>query len=96
MPIRSIVGIIALGGASFWGILGALLNFEMIEKVNEKLPEGERFEWLDWNLNKYQRLKREYGKFYPNGQLLVRVRILTVLLFVWILVSAWGFGLFAR
>jgi hypothetical protein len=96
MTTRIIVGIIALACASASGIFGALFNFEMIEKVNDKLPEKERFEWFGWNLFKYQRLKREYRKFYPDGRLLFRVRILTVLLFVWILVCVWGFRLFAR
>jgi hypothetical protein len=96
MTTRIIVGIIALACASGCGIFGAFLNFEMIEKVNDKLPEEGRFEWFGWDLFKYRRLKREYRKFYPDGRLLFRVRILTVLLFVWILVCAWSFRLIAR
>ena len=96
MTTRSIVGIIALTCASVCGIFGSFLNFQMIDKVNNKLPEEGRFEWFGWNLLKYQKLIRDYRMFYPDGQLLFRVRLVSVLLFVWMLVCAWGFRFFAR
>jgi hypothetical protein len=96
MTTRLIVGIIALACASVFGIFGSFLNFQLIDKVNQKLPEEGRFEWFGWNLLKYQRLIREYRKFYPDGRLVFGVRILAVLLFFWMLVCAWGFRFFAR
>jgi hypothetical protein len=96
MTTRLIVGIIALACASVFGIFGSFLNFQIIDKVNQKLQEERRFEWFGRNLLKYQRLIREYRKFYPDGRLVFGVRILTVLLFFWMLVCAWGFRFFAR
>ena len=96
MTARIIVGIIALACAVVCGILGSFLNFQIIARVNDKLPEEERFEWFGWNLIKYQKLNREYRKFYPDERLPFRLRVLTILLFVSMLVCAWGFGFFAR
>ncbi len=96
MTTRIIVGIIALACALVCGILGSFLNFQIIDKVNRELPEEERFEWFGWNLSKYQKLNREYRKLYPGERLPFRLRVLTILLFVCVLVCAWGFGLLAR
>ncbi len=43
----------------------------MVDKVNEKLPEAEKFGQLGWYLAKRLRLNREYKRFYPGGQLLL-------------------------
>lgn len=78
------------------GILSTLANFEMIDKVNSKLPESEQFSQLGWHFAKRLRLSREYRRFYPEGRLRLRVRILGTLMFACVIVAAWSFGLFGR
>ncbi len=80
---------------SLWSF-STFASFEMVDKVNDKLPETEKFDHLSWYFSKRLRLNRKYRMFYPDGQLLLRVRILTVLMFVCGLVAAWGIGFFAK
>jgi hypothetical protein len=96
MTTRIIVGIVALGCGPICAMAASFANLEMIDKVNEKLPNGEQFAKLWWYLSKYQRLRREYERLYPKGRLLLKVRVLTVVVFACGLICVWGFGLFAK
>jgi hypothetical protein len=96
MAPRIIVGIVAVACTSVCGLVSTFASFEMVDKVNDKLPETEKFDHLGWYFSKRLRLNRKYRMLYPDGQLLLRVRILTVLMFVCGLVAAWGFGFFAQ
>ncbi len=66
----------------------------MVEKVNDKLPKEEQFIALGWYLSKTLRLHREYRSLYPDGHLLLTVRLLMALMIVCLLTCAWGFGFF--
>jgi hypothetical protein len=90
------VGIVALACVSICGVVGSLVSFEMIDKVNEKLPKEEQFASLGWYYSKSRRFNREYKRLYPDGPLLSKMRALTALMFACLLVSAWGFGFFTR
>jgi hypothetical protein len=96
MATRVIVGIIALVCVSICGMIAAFANFEMVDKVNNKLPKGEQFATLGWYFSKRQRLHREYRRLYPDGRLLLKVRLLVALMIACLLICAWGFGLFAK
>jgi hypothetical protein len=96
MTPRIIVGIVALLSVSVCGLLSTFMTFEVVDKVNEKLPETEKFAQLGWYLSKRQRLNREYRRFYPEGRLLLWVRVLMALMFVCLLTAAWSFGVFAK
>lgn len=50
----------------------AVTGFEIVDAVNAKLPESERFEPLGWYPAKTLRLHREYRRLYPLGRLLRR------------------------
>ena len=95
MTTRFIVGIVALGCVSVCGLVATIANFEMMEMVNEKLPKGEQFAVLGWYFSKRQRLHREYERLFPDGHLLLRVRVATALMFACLLICAWGLGFFA-
>jgi hypothetical protein len=90
------VGIVALACVSICGLVASLASFEMVDKVNEMLPKGQQFAALGWYFSKYQRLNREYKRLYPGGHLLLKVRLLTALMFACLLICAWGFGFFTR
>jgi hypothetical protein len=73
-----------------------LTTYEMMDKVNEKLPKEEQFGALWWYASKYQRLHREYRRMYPEGGLLLKVRVLWALMFACMFVCVWEFGFFAK
>jgi len=78
------------------GLLSTFAIFEMVDKVNDKLPETERFDHLGWHYFKHLRLNRKYRTLYPDGKLLKRVRMLTVLIFASGFIAALCFGIFTR
>jgi len=94
--VGTVVGLVALAGVSICGLVGSLTSMEMVDKVNEMLPKGEQFAPLGWYFSKYQRLNHEYKRLYPDGRLLLRVRVLTALMFACLLICALSFGFFAR
>ena|SRR5215469_9252207 len=76
-------------------ITSSVVISEMVDRVNEKLPQERQFSHLWWYWEKYQRLFSEYRRLYPDGGLPRRFRILAVLLFACFVVSAWGLGFFS-
>src|SRR5260221_4140611 len=77
MTPRVTVGIVALACVSVFGVVASLINFEMMDKVNEKLSEREQFTALGWYFSKYQRLHREYERLYPDGRLRLKFGVVT-------------------
>ena len=96
MTSRLIVGVVALACVLVCGLAASLATFEILDKVNDKLPKGEQFATLGWYFSKYKRLNREYKRLYPDGRLLLKGRVLTVLMFASMLICAWGLGFFSR
>jgi hypothetical protein len=96
MTPRNIVGVVAIVCGSICGILACLANVEMISKVNNKLPDAEKFADLFWYPSKRRKLHRKYRTFYPDGRLLIQVHILTAVIFMCFFVTAWSFGFFAK
>ena len=94
MTPRIIVGMLALVGVSVFGILSTIARLQMVEQVNNRLPQDRQFGELGWYWLKIQRLHREYGRLCPSGQLSRKVRIFGGLSILSLLVSAWGFGFF--
>jgi len=89
-----IIGTTAFICALVFAITSSLTVFQMVDEVNDKLPEERKFSHLWWYWSKYERLFAEYRRLYPDVGLLRRFRVLTALLFVCFLVSAWGLGFF--
>jgi hypothetical protein len=96
MMAREIVGIAAVACGSICGLVSALTNLGMMDKVNGKLPKEEQFAATGWYWFKTRRLHREYQRLYPGERLLFRYRILTAIMFACVVVWLWGFGFFAR
>lgn len=94
MAPRIIIGIVAVVCVSVCGILSTFALFEIVDQVNRKSPEAEKFNHLGWSFSKRLRLNRKYRTLYPDGQLLIKVRILIVLMFSCLVFAAWGFGIF--
>ena len=96
MNLRYVIGIIALAGVSVCGLTASLVGSEMVDKVNGLLPAEQQFAPLGWYWSKYRRLKNEYKRLYPAGNLLRMQRALTLVMFACLLISCWGFGFFVR
>ena len=75
MTTHIIVGIIAFVCGVLCAISGTLLVFEMVDSVNDKLPEEQQFSPLWWYPSKYGRLFTEYKRLYPDGRLAKRFRL---------------------
>ena len=95
MTARLVIGIGAVACVSVCGLLSTFASSGMVDQVNAKLPKAEQFEGLGWFTEKTLRLHREYRRLYPEGRLLFKLRVLTVLMFTCLLVCAWAFGIFS-
>jgi hypothetical protein len=89
MTLRLIAGLVAIACGSACGLVASFTNFRMIDEVNGRLPEEERFKLVGW-------YRREYKRFYPEGRLLIRVRILSAIMLICMVVAAWCFGVVPR
>jgi hypothetical protein len=96
MTTRTMIGIVALLGMTISGMILSFKIFQMVDKVNDRLPKQEQFDPLSWYLSKRLRLRRAYKKLYPHGRLLSQVDIATALMFACLLICAWGFGIFGK
>ena len=90
MTTHVIVGIVAFVCGLVCAITGTLVVFEMVNGVNEKLPEDQQFSHLWWYPSKQKQLLLEYERLYPDGGLARRWRVLIILVFAFGFVSAWG------
>jgi hypothetical protein len=91
MTIRLIVGGVALASVSLCGLISAFVTFEIVDLVNKKLPEKDRFDPFWWYWEKTRRLHREYKRLYPSGRLLRKTHILLALMIGCLLTCAWCF-----
>jgi len=41
----------------------------LVDAVNRQLPVGEQFSHYAWYWSRYTRLRREYRRLYPSGEL---------------------------
>jgi hypothetical protein len=68
------------------GVASALysgfLTYAAMDKVNERLPVEQRFPPLWWYAEKYSRLRREYRRLYPGGELLRKAFLFEIACFV--------------
>ncbi|MFL6415840.1 MAG: hypothetical protein ACJ74Y_09250, partial [Bryobacteraceae bacterium] len=62
MTFRNAMGMLGLACVAICGIASTFLGYEMMDKVNERLPERERFQPLGWYWTKSRRLHREYKR----------------------------------
>jgi hypothetical protein len=69
--------------AGFFGLWNALLEMEVLDLVNTKLPPEKQYPLLGWNY-RYFELRREYKKMFPSGTLLQKadkVKLIAISIF---------------
>jgi hypothetical protein len=81
-------------GVSVCALISALVNSEMVDQVNGRLPKHMQFSPLGWYLLKTLRLHREYRRLFPDGHLLLQLRLLIAFMFGSLMVCAWTLGFF--
>jgi hypothetical protein len=72
------------------------VGLEIVDKVNQRLPQEQQFALLGWYWPKYSRLWREYRMLYPDGKLLRRMGIPAVVTIACLMTCAWALGFFGR
>src|SRR5882757_1658983 len=75
MSTRLLIGIAAIAGGSVCGLISSLVNSKMVNQVNGRLPKDVQFSPLGWYFSKRLRLHREYRRLFPDGHLLLQVRL---------------------
>jgi hypothetical protein len=95
VALRVILGILALVCGSVSFVMFTTATREMVDQVNERLPEADQFGPVLSRSNSL-RLHREYKELFPCGHLSRRVNLLVVLMFACMLTCAWSLGLFGK
>jgi hypothetical protein len=68
--------------AATCGLWSTLIHWEIMEKVNSRLPTNEQFQTLWWGPLKRARLNEEYRRLFPDGTDLKRIYRLAAIMFV--------------
>jgi hypothetical protein len=76
------VFLVVIAGAGVWS---TVIYFEVVDKVNARLTEADKFELLWWGPFKRARLHREYRRLFPDGDDLKRVYRLAAIMFAAVL-----------
>lgn len=63
------------------GVWSTLVHWEIMEKVNARLPASEQFQPLWWGPFKRTSLNREYRRLFPDGKDLTRIYRLAAIMF---------------
>jgi hypothetical protein len=95
VALRVILGILALVCGSVSFAMFTTATRKMVDQVNERLPEADRFEQTLSRTNSL-RLHRQYNELFPCGHLSRRINLLVVSMFACMLTCAWSLGLFGK
>jgi len=93
MSIRWVVAGLALACATVFNIWLGIVTWEMVDKVNERLPQDQQFSHFGWSWAKYRRLDVAYAAYYPDGQRRQRSRKVFLIACLFMIVCA--FALFS-
>lgn len=80
MSVRLAVAFVLLLCVGGFGLAATINAFAIVEAVNAKLPTDDQFGQLGWYLTKTLRLHREYRRLYPDGDLLRREGLLSLVM----------------
>jgi hypothetical protein len=94
MSARGVVGIAVVIVGSLSGLVGALVNVAMIDKVNARLPKEQQFSYFGRSAQRMLRLWREYRRLFPDGKLHVVEGTLAAAALACVLCVAWALGFF--
>ncbi|MGB6194716.1 MAG: hypothetical protein WBF42_19785 [Terracidiphilus sp.] len=88
MYIQLLIEVAAIAGLSALGLLLTLTNYKLLAQVTalsggefESTPPGG-------DVTRLLRMHREYGRLFPEGKLVTRIRLMIALLFLCMLVAS--------
>jgi hypothetical protein len=93
-PARVAVAIAAIPLFIIAGVSSFIVFHQIVDAVNQRLPQDRQFDPLWWYWPKTQKLMVEYRRFYPDRTLEKKVKALGVVGFAVLLVVAWAIGFF--
>jgi hypothetical protein len=76
---RSVTGFTCMGTAMVCLFWSDKIHSKILEKVNARLPEAERFKPLGWGPFKKDRLHQEYRRLFSGGNDLKQLHRLTII-----------------
>jgi hypothetical protein len=65
--VRTVTGLACMGTIIVYTLWSDKIHSKILEKVNSRLPEAERFKSAWWGPSKKERLNREYRRLFPDG-----------------------------
>jgi hypothetical protein len=90
MTARLIIGITAWVCGVACALSSAFYSWTALDKVNDRLPVKERFWPLFWGSDSRWKLRHEYRRLYPGGELLRKARYFTIAFFACLLIAFWA------
>ena len=79
--VRVAAGSIFTGTVIVCGLWATEVHWRIMDKVNARLPEGEKFKPLFWGPLKRARLNDEYRRLFPDGSDLKQLHRLIAIMF---------------
>jgi hypothetical protein len=62
--------VLALVGGAF-AFSANMIAFQIIDQINEKVPEAERVGWLGWSSG----IKKQHRRLYPESRLVLAMNV---------------------
>jgi len=76
-----------LGGS--FAILGNIIYFDMIGKINDRVPKGERVSYLLWGTE----VRKKYKELYPTSRLSLLLNVCVAFMLVCFPLMLWSMGI---
>jgi hypothetical protein len=91
---KIVVAIAAIALVATAGLYSTIVFQEMVDAVNERMPQGEQFNPLWWYWPKSQKLMVEYRRLYPDRTLVGKYKISVAAGIMSLFALAWAIGFF--
>jgi hypothetical protein len=88
MSIRFLIEIAAIAGVSALGLLLTLTNYKLVAQVNAQSTEEFETTLPGGDVMRLLHMHREYGRLFPEGKLVLRIRVMMALFFVCLLLAS--------
>jgi hypothetical protein len=83
MALKIMLGVV--GGA--FAFTANMLALAIIDQINQKVPEGERVDWIRWG-----GIRKKHRKLYPESRLVLAMDICGALMVLAFIAAIWLTG----
>jgi hypothetical protein len=74
--VRAAGALLCFSAMMICNLWAVIIGLDRIEQVNKRMPEDKQFEAIGWGPFKRLRFEEEYERFFPDGALRRKERIL--------------------